>query len=185
MCLHTHIHSLTWEGERSTWLWPGHLEHSECFGDGNVIKLSSETQSWDFCLSNEVTERTYKHRTIGGHLANFYKGSFWRKQQKENKSKRWRKNSNSDDILWKPEERQIFTEACSTPILSNYMSQYTSAWFKSVWFRFLSLATERVLTNMCSLPNNQSDQPFMSACCILAHVKGDLHTICFRIIWNA
>jgi len=34
--------------------WP-FLEHSECYGNREVTKLSNKTQSWAFDLSNEVT----------------------------------------------------------------------------------------------------------------------------------
>ena len=45
----------------------------------------------------------------------------------EKKSKRWNEKSSLDDILGKPTDGQIFTEANSNPILSNYMRQYISA----------------------------------------------------------
>ena len=60
------------------------------------------------------------------------------------------------------QQRQIFAETSATPILSNYVSQHISVLFKPVWFRFLSLATERVLTNTSGFPNNQFDQPSIS-----------------------
>lgn len=43
----------------------------------------------------------------------------------ENKSKRQREKSSPDDILWKAAGGRIFTEASSSRILSNYMSQFT------------------------------------------------------------
>lgn len=60
----------------------------------------------------------------------------------------------------KARDSQISPEASSTPIPSNDMSQYISVLCKSAWFVFLSQL--RVSTNVCSLPNNQFDQPLVS-----------------------
>ena len=72
---HRHTQSRGQGGRHLNLAWP-FLEHSECYGNGDVTKLSNKTQSWAFDLSNEVTEVAYTHRTTGGRLTNFHKGSF-------------------------------------------------------------------------------------------------------------
>lgn len=68
----------------------------------------------------------------------------------ENKSKRWSGKSSLDDILGKPADGQIFTEASSNPILSNYMSQYISALSQFDWgFCYLQLKESLLVYAVC------------------------------------
>ena len=71
MCLHADTHTVMWEGREAP-----EFGLAIFYGNGDVTKLSNKTQSWAFYLSNEVTEVAYVHRTTGGRLTNFHKGSF-------------------------------------------------------------------------------------------------------------
>lgn len=92
---HTHTHTLTHfgggRGQLGRWLWPGHSDHSECFRDQNMIKLSLIRLSpRTFVFPMKLLRRWHMSiEMLVANLPTFTKSLPEGTNIEENKSKRW------------------------------------------------------------------------------------------------